>query len=91
MDHHYYWNVFGYIVPKSEVTFFCQFIIIFILIIYSLVSITIGHNINLWSSVLCTCLGILMPNPNITISKKENHSLDSIDGQNNNRNESNTN
>lgn len=78
--HNFYWNIFGYLVPKTEVTFFCQFLTLFILIIFSLVSLTIGENTNFWGSILCSSVGILMPNPNINIQKKDN-SFDAVDGR----------
>lgn len=76
----FYWNIFGYLVPKTEVTFFCQFLTLFILILFSLVSLTLGENTEFWGSILCSSVGILMPNPNINIQKRDSV-LDAVDGR----------
>lgn len=67
-----HWRLLGRVFPRTEVVFFSQTIILYIIIIVSLVNLTRGvSDTNLWASTLSGCLGYLMPNPKIKISKKE--------------------
>ena len=63
------WNVFGYSVPKQEVVFFCQIIVLYIVIFICLINISIGNGeSHLWFSLLAGSIGYLLPNPTL---KKE--------------------
>lgn len=57
-------------VPKSEIVFFTQALIIFIVIIACIYNLTKGEHENdsLWTTLLASCLGYMLPSP--TISKK---------------------
>lgn len=60
------WNVLGYPVPKQEVVFFSQIIILYIVIIISLVNLSLQNgDQNLWISFLSASIGYLLPNPTI--------------------------
>ena len=60
------WNFLGYSTPKSQIIFFGQIIIIYIVIGVSLINLSIGNgDSNLWSALLCSCLGYLLPSPSI--------------------------
>jgi hypothetical protein len=60
------WQVFGRNVPRSEIVFFCQVIIIYVVVCICLFNLSTDHcNSNLWSSLLSGCLGYLLPNPTI--------------------------
>ena len=63
------WCLFGQKVPRSEIVFFCQVFIIFVVIVFA------GYNLttetgdsNLWTALLGSCLGYLLPNPTIKVN-----------------------
>lgn len=64
-----HWDLLGKLFPKSEIVYFSQIIILYIIIIVSLVNLTIGvSDTNLCASALSGSLGYLLPSP--TIRKK---------------------
>ena len=59
--------------PKSQITYFCQIIIIYIIIITSIVNLSINNgDKTLFSTLLASCLGYLLPNPSIKAVKLQN-------------------
>ena len=68
------WKVCWQEVPRREVIFFVQVIILYVVICVSLANLTLGvGNQTLWSSLLAGSLGYLLPSP--TIGKKQDESL----------------
>ena len=64
------WNMFGRRVPRSEIVFFCQTVIIYIVVVTSLVNITLQNGpVNLWIALLGSGLGYLLPHPSIDKSE----------------------
>ena len=62
------WSVFGRRVPRSEIVFFSQILIIYTVISVSLYNLTSGNGkSNLWIALLASCLGYLLPNPSIDL------------------------
>jgi len=60
------WKACGYRLPKSELVFFSQVIIIYVVVCLCLYNLTTGSgDSNLWSALLSGCLGYLLPNPTI--------------------------
>ena len=60
------WTVCGTKVPRSEIVFFSQVIIIYIVSCVCLFNLTTSRgDSNLWSALLSGCLGYLLPNPTI--------------------------
>ena len=62
------WTLFGYKIPKSEIVFFSQVIICYIIIIISLMCLVIGNpspNDYLFTILTTTSLGYLLPNPKL--------------------------
>ena len=60
------WRVFGRRVPRSEIVFFCQMILIYVVVGVSLFNLTRGHEVDhLWVALLGSCLGYVLPNPSI--------------------------
>ena len=74
------WFILGKAVPKQEIVFFSQITILYILIITCLVNLTLNNSSQLWSSLLSTSVGILLPSPSIKPGKKHFISGDVIDG-----------
>lgn len=63
------WNILGYSIPRQEVVFFSQIIILYIVIITSLINLSLQNGSqNLWISFLSASIGYLLPNPSL---KKE--------------------
>lgn len=60
------WKFFGYNVPKPEIIFFSQVVIIYIVVITSLINVAIANgDTTVWISLLCSCLGYMLPNPSL--------------------------
>ena len=81
-DHHdtAKWMVFGYSVPKNEVVFFTQAIIIYVVIVCALVNLCMerGDRV-LWSTLLASCLGYILPNPTINTRQSKSLASDEVD------------
>ena len=58
------WNLFGQSVPRSEIVFFTQIIIVYIVIITCIFNLSF-HNgeTELWVALLSSSLGYLLPAP----------------------------
>ena len=60
------WDMFGRRVPRSEIVFFCQTFIIYVVVVASLINLTLQNGpINLWIALLGSGLGYLLPHPSI--------------------------
>jgi hypothetical protein len=59
------WRLCGGKFPKSEVVFFVQVILIYIVVITSLVNISLGEKDQLWILLLTSSIGYLLPNPTL--------------------------
>lgn len=61
-----FWHVFGKRVPRSEIVYFCQMLLIYVVVGVSLFNLSRGHGTdNLWVALLGSCLGYVLPNPSI--------------------------
>ena len=66
------WNVCGSEVPKEEIVFFTQFILIYVIAITSIVNLTLdAKNDTLWTSLLSASLGYVLPAPQLNSHKKK--------------------
>ena len=60
------WQVCGRRLPRCEIVFFCQIVLIYIVVLTSLVNLTLKNGpINLWIALLGSCLGYLLPHPSM--------------------------
>jgi hypothetical protein len=60
------WKFFGYNVPKPEIIFFSQVVIIYIVVITALINVAISNgDTTVWISLLCSCLGYMLPSPSL--------------------------
>ena len=60
------WCISGHIVPRAQIVFFCQVIIVYIVVIVSIVNLSVGINDkNIWIILLSSCLGYLPPSPSL--------------------------
>ena len=60
------WRIFGRSVPRSEIVFFSQVIVVYIVIIACIVNLS-THNgrTELWTALLSSSLGYLLPAPHL--------------------------
>ena len=59
------WHIFGTECPKEEIVFFCHVIILYTVIVVSY-NLTVGHgDSTLWTALLNSSLGYLLPNPSL--------------------------
>ena len=66
------WNVCGSEVPKEEIVFFTQVILIYVIAITSIVNLTMdAKNDTLWTSLLSASLGYMLPAPQLNSHKKK--------------------
>ena len=65
------WHFFGKRMPKSEIVFFVQVTLIYVIVITSVVNITMGNDDGkMWTALLSSSLGYLLPNPSLKRSYK---------------------
>ena len=69
------WPIFGFKFPRSEVVFFSQVILIYIVVITAVVNISLGSKDLLWSHLLVGSVGFLLPNPSIKLPPKQNEHI----------------
>ena len=64
------WNIFGYDYPRSEIVFFCQMVIIAAVISAAIYNLSTGaKDRTLWTALLSSSLGYILPNPSIRRGK----------------------
>jgi hypothetical protein len=68
------WYMFGKKFPKSEIAYFSQVIIIYLVIITCIVNLSIKNgDSNLWTALLSSCLGYILPAPKIKTPSNGHH------------------
>jgi len=66
------WHLFGAILPKTEVIFICQVVVLYIVILTCIVNLSLKNgDSNLWTALLSSSLGIMLPQPTLTSKKKQ--------------------
>ena len=66
------WELFRKVVPKNEVIFICQVVILYIVIITCIINLSLKNgDSNLWVALLSSSLGIMLPQPTISQSGKK--------------------
>ena len=60
------WHLFGTVCPKEEIVFLCPVLVLFTVILISIYNLTTGHETSkLWTALLSSSLGYLLPNPTL--------------------------
>jgi len=60
------WNVMGNRLPKSEIVYFCQMIVVYVIIITSIVNLSLQNGENeLWITLLSSAIGYALPSPTL--------------------------
>ena len=68
------WSFFGRSVPRSEIFFFCQIIIIYTVIVTSIYNLSTHHKDgHMRTALLASSLGYILPNPTIKLNKDQPH------------------
>jgi len=63
-EHHWRW--FGRNIPKGEVVYFCQVIVLFVVIISCIINLSLHNgNSEMWVSLFGYSLGAILPPPKI--------------------------
>ena len=66
------WELFGRVLPKNEVIFICQVVILYIVIITCIINLSLKNgDSNLWVALLSSSLGIMLPQPTISQNSKK--------------------
>ena len=65
------WQFFGKVMPRSEIVFFAQVLLVYIVVIVSIVNLTIGGNGDkLWIALLSSSIGYILPSPSLKLNKQ---------------------
>jgi Trk-type K+ transport system membrane component len=68
---HSHWHLFGRRHPKSEIVFFFQVVLIYIVVITAIVNLSLNtDNSKLWTALLSSSIGYLLPAPSLKENKK---------------------
>ena len=60
------WNFFGRRVPKTEIVFICQMLLVFVVVCVSLYNLTLENKPDkLWVVLLSSSIGYALPNPTL--------------------------
>ena len=60
------WCCSGRKIPRSEIVYFSQILLIFIVVLASIYNLATNHNDReLWVALLSSCMGYLLPNPKL--------------------------
>ena len=58
------WHLLGTRVPKAEIVYFSQMLIVYVIIITSIINFSLQNgSTELWISLLSSCIGYALPNP----------------------------
>lgn len=61
------WQILGRAVPPKELVFCCQMVVVFAVVLASIYNLTVGDGsqAELWTALLSSCLGYILPNPQL--------------------------
>ena len=57
------WIIRNTKIPKTEVLFFSQMVVIYTVILAAIINMSIGNSSQVWLVLLSTCLGAILPSP----------------------------
>jgi hypothetical protein len=64
------WDVMGSKLPKSEIVYFCQMIVVYVIIVRSIVNLSLQNGRNeLWITLLNSAIGYVLPRPTLKVAK----------------------
>jgi hypothetical protein len=63
------WPLFGHKLPKTEIVYFCQMVIVLTIVIGGIVNLSLQHTDaetrQIWIVLLSSSLGYVLPNPSL--------------------------
>ena len=60
------WHLLGNRVPQAKIVYFCQMIIVYVIIITSIINLSLqDRSSELWISLLSSCIGYALPSPKL--------------------------
>ena len=60
------WHLLGTRVPQAEIVYFCQMIIVYVIILTSITNLSLQNgSTELWISLLSSCIGYALPSPKL--------------------------
>ena len=66
------WSILGQKLPQGEVVYLTQVLLIYIVILTCIINLSRGQgDSNLWTCLMSSCLGYLLPNPKLSASQKK--------------------
>ena len=64
------WDMMGSKLPKSEIVYFCQMIVVNVIIVTSIVNLSLQNGTNeLWITLLSSAIGYTLPSPTLKVAK----------------------
>ena len=64
------WEVMGSKLPKLEIVYFCQMIVVYVIIVTSIVNLSLQKGKNeLWITLLSSAIGYALPSPTLKVAK----------------------
>ena len=74
------WNFCGRKVPRTEILFFSQVVILYIIIISCLINLSFGiGNQSLFICLLSSSVGYILPNPSTSKEKKKDREINQLE------------
>ena len=64
------WVLWGRSIPKGEIVFLCQYLIISIVVLSSIINISMGNSSDTFLVLLSISLGAILPNPKLKSGSK---------------------
>ena len=65
------WKVCGYAMDRSQVVYFSQIILIYLIIVTCIINLSLRNaDSNLWTALLSSCIGYILPSPKFKDKKK---------------------
>lgn len=64
------WQVMGKRLPKSEIVYFCQMLVVYVIIITSIANLSLQNGKSeLWITLLSSAIGYALPSPTLKTTK----------------------
>lgn len=64
------WIIRNKKIPKAEVVFFSQMLVIYTVILAAIFNMSLGNSSQVWLVLLSTCIGAILPSPKVKTSAK---------------------
>ncbi len=62
------WIIFGKRIPRSEIVFLCQIVLIFFIVIFAVVNLALTktcEEATVWVAILSSSVGYMLPSPRV--------------------------